>query len=40
MASAYGLDENIGPTRIGFWRDPLDIDEWKLPRNGIEVKNW
>ena len=40
MASAYGLDENIGPTRIGFWREPLDIDRWKLPRNEIEVENW
>jgi hypothetical protein len=38
MASAYGLDENIGPTRIGFWREHLDIDGLKLPRNGIGVK--
>ena len=40
MASAYGLDENIGPTRLGFWREALDVDGWKLPRNGIEVKDW
>jgi hypothetical protein len=38
MASAYSLDENIGPTRIGFWREALDSDRLKLARNGIGVK--